>query len=398
MAGLSAFLALVVAGTLWLALRDDPYVAPAPLEDGPRVEPAAAAALLQRLSRAVEEKDPAATAELAADDAARRRLSALVVNAERIGLDDVALRYVDELGGADETGEWSATAIATWRIDAFDATPASAEVRVDFRSAADAGVAIVDVGGTGGVSPVWLSGPVQVRRSADTLVLAARDPGRYARLARRAVVVVRRVLPRWRDGLVVEVPRSATALDAALDVERGTFANVAGVTAAADGSTGDAAPVHVFLNPEQLRDLRPAGAQVVVSHEAAHVALDAPASDLPAWLSEGFADYVALRDVDLPLRTTAAQIIRQVRRDGVPRALPDSDDFDEESHYFGAAYEASWIACRLLAQRHGERSLLTFYRRADGAQDLDALFVRTFGTTEQVFTRQWQDVLSDLAG
>ena len=42
------------------------------------------------------------------------------------------------------------------------------------------------------------------------------------------------------------------------------------------------------------------------------------AATIAPWLVEGFADYVALRDVDLPVTTRAAQIIGQVRRDGVP--------------------------------------------------------------------------------
>ena len=38
-----------------------------------------------------------------------------------------------------------------------------------------------------------------------------------------------------------------------------------------------------------------------MSHEATHVATDAALSTMPLWLLEGFADYVALRDVDLPI-------------------------------------------------------------------------------------------------
>ena len=307
------------------------------------------------------------------------------------------MRYVDELGGLDPSGTWSATALVTWRIKGFDDRAGAAEVRVDFRSIAGE-VVVAGVGGRGGVTPVWLDGPVQVRRTPDTLVVAARRVEAYAPLARRAVTVVRRVLPAWRDGLVVEVPRTPAAMDAALDVERGTFTNVAGVTATADGSGNEAGPVHVFLNPAQMGGLRPAGAQVVVSHEAAHVALDAPASDLPVWLSEGFADYVALRDVALPLTTTAAQVIRQVRREGPPERLPGDSAFDDDSEYFGAAYEASWLACRLLADRIGERGLLRVYRAADGAPDLDAVFRRVVGIGVPEFTGEWQGVLSDLAG
>ena len=86
--------------------------------------------------------------------------------------------------------------------------------------------------------------------------------------------------------------------------------------------------MHVFVNPDVFGRLRTAGAQVVMSHEAVHVATDAARSTVPLWLLEGFADYVALRDVDLPISTTAGQIIRQVRRDGVPEALPGPVEFD----------------------------------------------------------------------
>ena len=113
-------------------------------------------------------------------------------------------------------------------------------------------------------------------------MVATRRVEEYSLLARRAVRVVRRVLPEWPGGLVVEVPASAAALDAALGVEPGTFGNVAGVTTTVDGTGSSGVPVHVFLNPARIAELRPAGAQVVVSHEAAHVALDATSSQLPA--------------------------------------------------------------------------------------------------------------------
>ena len=77
--------------------------------------------------------------------------------------------------------------------------------------------------------------------------------------------------------------------------------------------------MHVFVNPEVFGSLRRTGAQVVMSHEATHVAAGAWDSRTPLWLLEGFADYVALRDVDLPVESSAAQIIAEVRRDGPPR-------------------------------------------------------------------------------
>ncbi len=398
MAGLSLSLALLVAVGLWITVRDDPYVAPRPPAAAPGVQPAEAAELLQQLSAAISTGDTRAAAELAAagDRGTASRLRALVGNAERVGLRDVSLRYVDELGGAGPSGVWSATATTTWRVAGVDETTAAADVRVDFTTVGDR-VVVSGLGGRGGVTPVWMSGPVQAVRRGGVVVLAADRAGRYAGLARRAVDVVRRVLPDWDGRLVVEVPRRAAGVDAALDVDRGTFRTVAGVTATADASGRRAAPVHVFLNPAQMQALRPAGAQVVVSHEAVHVAVDAASSSLPVWLSEGFADYVALRDVPLPLSTTAAQVTRQVRREGAPRRLPDDDDFDEGSEYFGAAYEAAWLACRMLADRIGEQELVRLYRSSDGAADFQRTFRRRTGMSVAAFTREWRQRLSDLA-
>ena len=402
MAGLSSFLALVVGITLWLVLRDESYVAPPPAAPAESVQPAPAAALLQDLTRAVRAGDEEAAAGLArtSDAAAQEQLRTLVSNAEQIGLRDVSLRYLDELGGLDPAGEWPATATLTWRFDSFDTGPATTEVQVDFAASGDS-VGIAGLGGTSfepaPATPIWFADPVEVRRTPETMVIAVRRVADYTVLARRAVPVVRRVLPDWPGGLVLEVPATAEDLDTALGVEPGTYGNVAGVTATVDGSGSSGAPVHVFLNPARIRELRPAGAQVVVSHEAAHVALDATSSVLPVWLSEGFADYIALRDVPLPLSTTAGQIIRQVRREGPTRTLSGDADFDEASEYFGAAYEASWFACRLLAQRVGEDALLRFYRQADDSDDFTGLFRRSFGLSVPEFTEQWRNALSDLA-
>lgn len=397
MVGLSSFLALAVGITLWVVLADDPYVAPPPGAASPGVQPAAAAEALQELTRAIEAGQPQDAAGLAAADdrPTAELLAALVDNADAVPLEDVTFRYVDEIA-TDAAGEWTATVTATWRVAGLGERTASADVRFDFATVGD-GVVIADVGGSGGTTPVWMSGPLQVRRDGDVVVIAARGADGYATLASRAVVVVRRVLPAWDGRLVVEVPERAAGVDAALGVERGTFRNVAGVTAAADGSQGSTAPVHVFLNPAQMRRLRPAGAQVVVSHEAVHVATGAPGRDVPTWLSEGLADYIALRDVELPLSVTAAQVIDQVRTDGAPRALPNDTDFDEQSEAFGAAYEAAWLACRLLADQTGEATLLRLYRQADGSEDFGQVFRQVTGEGTATFTRSWRELLSDLA-
>lgn len=398
MAGLSLCLGLLVAGLGWVLLRQDTYVAPAPSVPQAAIQPGQAAESLHRLERAVREGDAAAAGAVAADAGSQRLLRAIVRNADAIGVEDFALRYVDPVGGIDAQGRWTATVETRWRFAGFDREQAVADVEVAL-VAQDDRTAIEAIGGPGGRSPIWLSGPVEVEHDDQTLVVAATGAGRYARLARRAVPVVRRVLPDWRDGLVVEVPGSAPALDAALGAEEGQYAAVAAVTSGVGDQLGDRSPVHVFVNPSVFGGLERQGAQVVMSHEAVHVATRAAAEPgtVPSWLTEGFADYVALRDVDLPLSVTAAQVIRSVRSDGPPRTLPGERDFDTRTAHLGASYEAAWLACRLLADRAGEAALTGFYTGLEEGDDVGREFRAAFGLSLPAFTRQWRASLSDLA-
>jgi hypothetical protein len=206
------------------------------------------------------------------------------------------------------------------------------------------------------------------------------------------------VLPSWHGRLVVEVPASSAALDRAMDASPGTSSGIAAVTAPVDGSPDTDSPVHVFVNPEVFDELQPTGAQVVLSHEVVHLATGAARSNAVPWLVEGFADYVALRDVDLPVTTSAAQIISQVRRDGVPSVLPGDAEFATGSGHLGATYESAWLACVLLADRAGEPALVALYTDVLRGTPLAEALGRHFALTESDLTRLWQRRLRDLAG
>ena len=208
----------------------------------------------------------------------------------------------------------------------------------------------------------------------------------------RGVGVVRRVLPSWHSPVVVEVPSSAADLEETLGAEPGTYAGIAAVTATA-GSASDNAPVHVFVNPDVTAGLRRAGAQVVMSHELVHVATDAARGGTEPWLVEGFADYVALRDTRLPDRTTLGRAIAAVRAHGVPVALPAAGDFDTRAQDLQASYEEAWLACRIIAERLGERGLVEVYRRASAPLgSWEGALTRT-GLTPRRLLRAWQDRL-----
>ena len=295
-------------------------------------------------------------------------------------------------------GTWAASVDVTWAFRGFDEAPSRSDVRFQFTQIDDE-VRVAGVGGGDRRTPVWMSGPLEIRRTSTTLVLVAGPApiaDRYAERALSAVPAVRRVLPDWRARLVVEVPASIDALNAALASDPGALDNIAATTVAAGSPTPDA-PVHVFVNPQVFGDQRARGAQIVMTHEAVHIATEAATRPVPLWLLEGFADYVALRDTDLPDSVTARRVIRQVRRDGPPARLPGPAEFDTEAQHLGAAYEAAWLACRLLADRGGEPALVRLYERVRDEVPVGRALAGTFGLTEPELTAEWQAVLTDLA-
>jgi hypothetical protein len=395
-------LVVVVALVTWLLVRPDPYVAPTPSGSAPAADPAGATRALHALEDAVAAGDRDGAAGLApgSDEQAGVLLGAVVDNAGQLRVEDFSMRYVDAVGAVDPSGRWQAAVDATWRFAGFDREPVHEEVLVGFDGDDDGSVAITSFGGGDRRTPLWLTGPVEVRRSDRSLVLAgtAAEADLLAGRADAAVPVVRDVLPRWQGRLVVEVPESEEGLDAALAAEPGTYADIAAVSASVDGTLTPDSPVHVYVNPAVYDGLDPVGGQVVISHEAAHVATGAPlTSGVPMWLLEGFADYVALHDVDLPIETTAGQIIQQVRRDGAPDHLPGQPEFDQTASHLGAAYESAWVACLVLADAGGQEALVRLYERVSSGAELAGPLRSLFGLTEEQLTQRWRERLQDLA-
>ncbi|MET3963556.1 hypothetical protein ABIE44_003490 [Marmoricola sp. OAE513] len=326
-----------------------------------------------------------------------------MANIERLDLVDLSVRYVADIpatavaGTADGPETWQATVAVSYRLDGWDT--GSTDVETTFSFAPDGeGVKIAEIGSADGRTPLWLAGPVKAVAVGRTLVLTRDGSGeRASALAQRAVADVDKVLPRWRGRLVVEQAADEQEFDRALGAPRAQYANIAAVTASVDGSLDAGSPVHVFLNPAVFDTIGRRGAQVVMSHESTHVATGATFADMPTWLLEGFADYVALAHSGIGVRTAAAQILKRIRTDGLPDTLPTDDDLSPTAGGLGATYEEAWLANRFLARAYGEAKLIAFYDAVNDGTKTPEAFGSVLGTTEAAFVQRWRADLRTLA-
>jgi hypothetical protein len=295
---------------------------------------------------------------------------------------------------------WVADVEVTWRLRGADPSASTLELPLVLGWRGEEAVLEGPLLGSDARIPLWLLDRLVVRRTEDTVVLAAdrRAAATTQRQAVRAVAAVRSTLPGWQGPGVVEVPADRERFEAASGLSRADARVIAAATTTTDGSGEARSPVHVFVNPSVFDTLGPRAGQIVLSHEAVHVALGAADTSMPMWLSEGMADHVALLDAGTPVRVLSTQIRSLVRREGPPDRLPGRREFDGSDPDIGAWYEAAWIAVRLLGERHGQEALLRFYRTADRTGDTSRAFRQVLGSDERTLVRLWRAELVRLAG
>jgi hypothetical protein len=375
----------------------------------PRVdEEGATTAFLADLRADLLAGDPQRLGDAAASRSARRELVSLASNLDRLRVAELRLRYVDEsdvpLGesqrerfGADA---WVADVRLTWRFRDVDPSTSGLEVPVVLTWIGEQ-PAFVTARITGGRRvPLWWQAGVAVRRTPTTLVLAV-ERDRLRALSRQAVAAVetvRATLPPWQGSLVVEAAGTSGQFQSASGLPDSSARAVAAVTTTPDGSSHSRTASHIYLNPPLFDPLGPQGQQIVVSHEAAHVALDAATTSVPMWLSEGLADYVALVDSELPVAVLAAQVRALVQDEGPPAGLPGRAELDGGNEDVGAWYEAAWLAAASIAEQHGEEALLEFYRVTEDDGATARAFREVLGTTENEFVDTWRAELVRIAG
>jgi hypothetical protein len=305
--------------------------------------------------------------------------------------------------------QWAPDVTLEYALDGFDERPVSIDLSLTFRSRGGVRWYLSGDDAPASRQPAfWEQGPVVAVREQGVLVLGR--PGaedllhEVAATTAAALPGVTSVWGPWAERVVVLVPQDAQEMASLL----GGAPELSQIAAVATAEVhGDHAPTghRVLVNPDTFSGLGALGRRVVLTHEATHIATRAATGPgVPAWLAEGLADHIAYRDVDLPPSVVARHLAADVRAGHLPAALPSDREFDGASARLTHAYEGAWLAVRMLAQSHGEASLLRLYRSVGAARGvpadraLESALQRELGTTTAEVTARWRTALTQQLG
>ena len=377
---------------------------------------AAVTAVLEARAAAVVAGDEQAYAATVADPAStagrRQHASYDAARALRVSRLDVGTPVVE--AGPSETGGPLRTARAEvevrYRVDDLDRADRSARLVYDLeRSGSGWAVTSETPAGPGATLP-WVAMPgLRVHRGEHGVVAGTVPTARL----REHTAVVDRALPGLRrdweatpDRVLVLAPATAQEADALLGRTSGpgtaeVAATTEGPTDAAGLATGD----RVVLDPTAYGRLTPAGRDVVLTHELAHVAVQASVPGRAAgWLAEGYADHVGYDRADVPDERLLEPLLAEVRAGRGPTRLPEPAELDPAAGEIEEPYLAAWQAVELLADEHGEdglRRLLVAGSSTGSPKDAETatdLALRdVLGTSRDALTRLWRQRLRELA-
>ena len=248
--------------------------------------------------------------------------------------------------------------------------------------------------------PLWLQQPVRLYRSGSVLVVTdSVAAARWVAESRRAQrAVAQRVGAAGRDSggvLVVEVPQSQALFERTLGVPPGSYAAVA-AAAWPMGPDATRAPIHVVVNPETAGRLTELGRDVLMTHEAVHVAVRSPGSSTPTWLVEGYADQIAYDASPAGSAPALRSVKQSIREHGVPAHWPTEQDFAPDAGNLDLTYDLAWTAARSIAAGYGADALNRFYAAASTGKSVEEA-AKTIGTTESALRKRWVASLERLA-
>ncbi len=199
--------------------------------------------------------------------------------------------------------------------------------------------------------PVWWLEPVRILREGDVAVLAARsrDSDEWLPGLVEARESVARRLPITAP-LVAQLPGSAAGFERVLGVRSGSHRLVA----AAARPFGDA--VQLVVNPEAGGSTQGEARRVLLAHEVVHVAAGSVRGQGPLWLTEGYADLVAMAGHPAVVAAHETYLADDQRRHGIATALVTDTELRPDDARVHAHYQRAWFTVRVLDQGPESRS------------------------------------------
>ncbi|MGI5168651.1 hypothetical protein ACQEU3_30320 [Spirillospora sp. CA-253888] len=391
--------AACLAAGLGLAAAS-PDSSPPPTAGAPAPAPAsaldrrAAETVLANRARAVRDRDRTAfLATVATAPAAfQQEQAGLFDNLRKLPLDGWRERVAGVENG-DTPGAVTVRVALSYRLTGYDRAPVTRTRYLAFAPRAGTWVISGTPARGPGDTEMWDGGPVTVVRGRSSLVIGdAPGPAEIARRVDRAVPAVSAVTGTgWARRAVVLAPADAARAAALAGPGRDLTDIAALAVAAGDAPAGGGD--RIIVSPGTFARLNALGREVVLTHELTHVATGgARDGRTPVWLIEGLADYVGYRGTEVGVRAAAGELAREVAGGRTPAALPGPEAFEGGSGRLAQSYQESWLACRLIAERYGEATLLRLYRAA-GRMSEDAALRSVLGVDRARFTSLWRDHL-----
>jgi hypothetical protein len=221
---------------------------------------------------------------------------------------------------------------------------------------------------------LWDSGTVEVLHGSRTLVaFHASSKGLAGRLLDAAEHGFDDVDAAWGGDwdhqVTIMVPSSESEAERIAGVKDISAAAAVAATSIEPGTVDTILAARIVVNPAVARydDLN---LDVVVTHEMTHVATRSVGTAVPMFLVEGFADFAALRSVDLPLRSTRPTLARAVAAGTFDGKLPTEKVFDlktADDRSRALAYDKGSTFCLWVERTWGLEAVRALYRSFAGA-------------------------------
>lgn len=390
----SVLVAVLLAGGVWTVSRPGRSPAPAAAASAsvPPPDAQAVQALLRNRARAVRERDRIAflATVSGAAETFREAQRLLFDNLMRLPLETWREEVDSPVPVA--TGDRGATMRLTlrYRLRGHDERDVVRTRYLTFAPGEGSAWRIVGDGTVHGLrddADVWDGARIAVVRGRRSLVIGA--TGGLEEIAARLDAAV----PQITEVVGEDWPRRAVALVPADDQGAAALTPGDSVTnVAALAVSGPSGEDRIVIAPGTFGRLNALGRKVVLTHELAHIATGAARDGrTPLWLIEGLADYLGYRSTTVPVRSAARELAREVAAGRVPESLPEAADFDGPAR-LPQVYAEAWLACRMIAERYGEKTLMTLYRTA-GRRSQEAALRATLGVGTAEFTAMWRDYL-----